>query len=90
MVHDSYAVSWSLEARSDLADIHVFIALGAADRFIEDLTAAVNSLETFPNRGRPAADGSRELVFGAYLVLYLVEDRTVSILRIRHGARRPL
>jgi plasmid stabilization system protein ParE len=55
----------------------------------EALWAAIDSLDHLPDRGAPTAlDGVRELFvsFGreGYVVIYLVEARRVTILRIFH------
>lgn len=54
------------------------------------LIAAGNSLSDFPERGRPASGGTRELVIVApYVLRYRVIDDTAYILRVRHRARKP-
>ena len=62
----------------------------AASRMGQMLIDAANSLERFPNRGRPISRGRRELLsVWPYVIRYRVDDDTVIILRVRHGAQRP-
>ena len=58
----------------------------AADRFVQQLVDAGNGLADFPNRGRLADDGFRELVsVPPYVLRYWVANDTVYITRIKHG-----
>ena len=53
------------------------------------LKQAADSLFEFPDRGRPAWRGLRELpVVYPYLIRYRVRDERVEIVRIKHGAQR--
>jgi plasmid stabilization system protein ParE len=62
----------SQAAAADLVRLHAFLAnksRAAADRAIAALVVAVQSLDTFPERGRPSATPRvRELIvaFGSY------------------------
>jgi plasmid stabilization system protein ParE len=63
-----------------------------ARRVVQTLVRAAHSLETFPDRGRPAArEGYRELIIpfgrGAYIMRYLVDHErdAVLIARIWHS-----
>lgn len=63
----------------------------AAQRIVARLWNAGQSLSRFPNRGRPAPGDTRVLTtVPPYLLRYQVTGDTVTILSIRHGARRPL
>lgn len=85
----------SPQAAVDLQRLHVFLLdrnPAAAQRAITTLEAAIQSLEHFPDRGRPAKiPGLRELVvpFGqsAYVLryAYFAEPDEVVILRIWHA-----
>ena len=87
-------VVWSEEALDDLEDIVTYIEQhdpAAATRYDERLRALGESLSILPERGRPAAQDSRELPsVRLYVMRYRVEDAAVRILSIRHGRRRPL
>ena len=62
----------------------------AAEEIRDRLFALGNSLIDFPNRGRPASGGTRELTaVPPYILRYEVENDRVIILSIRHGARNP-
>jgi plasmid stabilization system protein ParE len=85
----------SPEAAVDLDRLRAFLSdknPAAAARAIAVLTAAVQSLETFPERGRPSSTPNvRDLIvpFGrsAYLVRYAYSApvKEVVLLRIWHG-----
>ncbi len=61
----------------------------AAQRIGQRLIEPGESLAIFPNRGRPPVSGMREMVTVAPDVLsYQVEKNAVTIVSIRHGARR--
>jgi plasmid stabilization system protein ParE len=82
-------------AAADLARLRAFLegkSPAAADRATAALVAAIQSLDTFPERGRPSgAPTSRELIvpFGnsAYVLRYAYrhEADEVVVLRIWHG-----
>ena len=63
----------------------------AAAHMAEALLAAGDSLVNFPHRGRPVRGTSmRELVtVSPYIIRYRVTDERVTILRVRHTARKP-
>jgi plasmid stabilization system protein ParE len=85
----------SPEAAADLNRLRVFLANknpDAAQRAASSLVDAVQSLDTFPDRGRPTVfEGVRELIvpFGssAYVLRYahLPDTNEVLVLRIWHG-----
>jgi len=85
----------SQAAAADLARLHAFLAdknAAAANRAVAVLITAVQSLYTFPERGRPAGTANvRELVvpFGksGYVVRYAHRQQTdeVVVLRVWHG-----
>jgi plasmid stabilization system protein ParE len=91
----------SQAAADDLARLHDFLAdknAVAAGRAIAALISAVQSLETFPERGRPSGTPNvRELIvpFGrsGYVLRYAYRRQTdeVIVLRLRHAreARDP-
>jgi len=84
-------VIWRNEALDDLDGIIVYISHfdpDAADGMGEKLFALGESLADFPRRGRPGADGTRELAtVPPFILRYDVEGERVFILSIRHGAR---
>lgn len=84
-------VTWSTRALNDLDSIGSYIDLfdrAAAALMRHRLEVLGNSLGEFPNRGREAARGTREIVtVMPYTLRYLVIADAVLILGIRHGAR---
>ncbi len=87
-------IIWSIEATSALVDIRTYIAEfnpEAAASTARRLRDAASSLAQYPDRGRPASDGTRELVtVPPYIIHYEHRDAIVTILRVRHGRRRPM
>lgn len=90
-----WRVVWAEAARNDVERIAAYLEMfnpGAAIRISAGLAAAAEALAENPDRGRPGPRGSRELVtVRPYIIRYRVNAgaRTVRILRVRHGARRP-
>ena len=86
-------VIWLPDALADLDLIRAYVRqfdFAAAQRLVDRLADAGHSLSDFPNRGRLASNGRRELVtVPPYLLRYTVADGTVYILGVRHSARRP-
>ena len=90
-----FRIVYTETARDDLIAIGDYIrdATGdvVADRFIGRVIATIESLETSPrrHRERPALGaGIRATGFRKYLIFYRVEQDSVSIVRVLHGARR--
>ena len=83
----------SQAAVADLARLHAFLAdknPAAADRAIAVLIAAMQSLDSFPERGRPSGTpNARELIvpFGrsGYVLCYSYSEDEIVIIRIWHG-----
>lgn len=87
-------LSWSRAALNDLIELRAYIAndrpraaAGVAQRILH----AVNHLEQYPSLGRSGrVEGTRELVVSntPYLVAYRIQEETVVLLRVLHGARK--
>jgi plasmid stabilization system protein ParE len=96
----TYKVRITPEAEADLRSIGDYIvaqhAPEAGRRFIQSLRSRVAELKTFPQGFgmAPEAQGVgielRQMIHGMYRVLYSVDEQTVTIHAVRHGARRPL
>lgn len=87
-------VIWSPAALREILHIYNYIARfnpTAAANLADRLFEAGDSLETFPDGGRPVPGTKlRELtVVYPYIIRYRVAPEQVRILRVRHGARRP-
>jgi len=84
-------ILWTDEAVGNLEAIVTYISAfnpTAAIRLAQRLIDVANSLAEFSERGREAGEGRREMtIVWPYILRYRVEDETVLILRIRHGAQ---
>jgi toxin ParE1/3/4 len=91
-----YRVFFTKGALADLDDIARFISeddADAAERFGNALLDHVDLLGRFPRMGVVTRKRStiRKLIHGPILVFYRINenDRRVSIMSFRHGARKP-
>ena len=87
-------VRWSLTAGNDLQEIEEFIARDSALHaigFVDRIVESVGKLQKAPQVGRIVPEFGRsdlrELLFRRYRIVYLLEEDTVTILRVVHGAR---
>ena len=87
-------LEWTEPALSDLESIRDYITKDSeyyANRFVERIIEAVESLEKFPEMGRmvPEAEEEniRELLFQNYRIIYRVGTDSILILTVIHGAR---
>jgi addiction module RelE/StbE family toxin len=84
---------WSPSALQEIINIYHYIASynpRAASDLIDALLNAGDSLANFARRGRPVGDNLRELtVVYPYIIRYEIVGNDVTILRVRHGMRRP-
>lgn len=87
-------VVWPDEVTERLDEIARYISRDnpvAADRIASRLIALGESLREFPNRGRPARDGAREMTgVPPYILRYRVIGDVVVIVGIQHGRQRPI
>ena len=86
-------IRWKKAADDDLAAIVDRIATDspqAAERFLDDLLSAVETLSRFPLTGAifPRFPKARQLVFGNYVIYYTVSPREIVVRAVVHGARR--
>ena len=87
-------IVWSDPAVDDLEAAVKFIAKDS-DAYARSLAQlavdAAESLREFPNRGHHLPDPKlarfRELIFGSYRLVYLVEKKRVLIVAVLHGHR---
>ena len=91
-----YTLRYLPVAVDDLISIFDWIANDSsahADTFIKKLDQQILNLKTHPFLGRIPRDeklkdfGYRVLIIEAYLVFYIVRNRTVEIHRVLHGSR---
>lgn len=95
-----YSLRWNANALSDLETILGNLDAAAhevADRFEQELLAAVEPLCHFPDMGRVprdfdwrsrGCDALRELIVSDYRVGYTLEGRFVELLCVVHSRRR--
>ncbi len=99
-MHASFVVHVAVTAVRDVSQINEWIALNApnaAQEFTHRLMQAMHSLSEFPRRCPVASDESevvgsevRVMRVGRYRVLYRIENRQVTVLRVRHASRGPM
>ena len=87
-------VRWTAQAADDLESIAEFIARDSpqyARLFVLDVLQAVERLAPFPMSGRTVPELSdpmiREVLLGAYRIVYRVREELVEVLTVYHGAR---
>lgn len=98
---DAYRILLAKQAASDLERIFGYVASQAPDAapaLVRKVLDSVENLRTFPHR--TVVDGQsarvphpvRSLPCESYMVYFRVLDaqRVVRIVRVRHGAQRPL
>jgi toxin ParE1/3/4 len=96
-----YRVSLTARAIKDLDTIFQFIHAEhseTAATWFNGLHEALKSLSSLPHRARatPENPALRHLLYGSkpnvYRVIYFTDDtkKTVTVLTIRHGARKPI
>lgn len=85
-------IVWTDDAVASLEAIVTYISAfnpAAAGALAAKLIAVADSLEVFPDRGRDAGVGRREMtIVWPYILRYRIADDDVIILRVRHGARQ--
>ena len=80
-------------AEEDLIELWLHIAadnVPAADRLLDRLDAACNTLASHPLLGPARSDiapGLRYFIVGAYLILYQRAGEDIEIVRFVHGTR---
>lgn len=87
------AVEWRSTARADLLAIIDYISddnPDAAQTLKDEIESKVAMLRTHPMAFREGrVEGTRELVVRPnYVVVYLVDSQTISILRVLHAAQQ--
>jgi addiction module RelE/StbE family toxin len=87
-------IEWTEPALVDLESIRDYIRKDSehyATRFVERIIEAVETLEKFPEMGRPVPEAEeeniRELLFHNYRIIYRVQTRCILVLTVIHGAR---
>ncbi len=84
---------WTERALDGLAAIRAYIGAVKplpAQRMAGRLVAAADGLSEFPGRFRSAGPVRELVAIKPYVIRYRVKGECIVILRIRHGARRPI
>lgn len=88
-------VVWAPRAIARASKIAAYIAAdrpGAAAKWVDEVFAVISTLRTHPRRGRKVPEVNRpeirELLHGAYRIIYRQDERRVVVLTIRHGRRQ--
>lgn len=86
-------IRWSSEANLWLQDIFAYIAKDnpvAAERVVQGIYNQVQVLETFPEIGyrykKDSESEIRVLLYGHYRIAYLINEASIDILGVFHGA----
>lgn len=84
------------EALEDIEEIWEFIAadnLIAADRFVEEIYKAIQSLARFPEMGFLRPDLTSRLIrfhpVGNFLIVYAPSEKPLLVVAVLHGRRNP-
>ena len=87
-------VHWTPQASADLDAVHAFISHdspGYAGVVVARLIVAVDQLQQFPQSGRVVPEladpAIRELVRGAYRIVYRLRSGGAEIVTVHHAAR---
>lgn len=84
-------IIWTDDAVENVEAIFAYVSVfnpTAAYGLVRRLVEVADSLADFPNRGRDAGGGRREMTtVWPYVLRYRVTEDAVIVLRVRHGAR---
>jgi len=82
------------QARLDLLEIWHYIApnsISAANKVIDRIHQEINGLAEMPGKGHRRADvrnaGYRFWRVYSYMIAYIFDDKTITIIRVVHGSR---
>lgn len=85
-------LEWSPVALARVEEIASFLAQdrpAAAEEWVEEVFAAVQRLERFPESGRVVPEVRcapiREVIHGAFRVIYQIEPPRIAVLTVRHS-----
>lgn len=95
----SYGVIVQPRAERDIEQAYHYLlshAPATADRWLNGILEAILSLEEMPSRCAVAPESAhvsrvvRHLIHDDYRIIFLVQERHVRVLTVRHSARKPL
>ena len=85
-------IIWAPSALKDIDFIAQYIERDSVDQaalFVSRVIEMTGQLEFFPESGRiiPEIKNCRELIYGAYRIMYRIAKREIWITGVVHGAR---
>jgi plasmid stabilization system protein ParE len=87
-------VVWTRQAIEDVEAIKAYVARDSvryAALLVERIVAAVGRLDSFPESGRVVPEvgdeSLREVIYGAYRIVYRVQSDSVEVAAVHHAAR---
>jgi len=87
-------VIWTRQAVEDVEAIKAYVARDSvqyAALLTERIVASVDRLESFPESGRVVPEvgdpSLREVVYGAYRIVYRIQPEAVEVVAVHHAAR---
>ena len=87
-------IVWSDNALEDIEQIAEFISKDSSDRaalFVGRLIDSTEKLSQYPKSGRVITEVNikeyREVIYGAYRIMYKIEAREIFIMAVVHSAR---
>ncbi len=94
-----HKVRLSDEALRQIESIGDYIAQDSprnALRWVQKIRSTIDTLGNFPERHailytpQQAGREVRQTFYGVYRILYEIQNETIFVLTVRHGARRPI
>ena len=87
-------VIWTRGAVEDVEAVKAYVARDSvryATLLAERIVAAVDRLESFPESGRMVPEvgdeSIREIIHGAYRIVYRIKAESVEVVTVHHAAR---
>jgi toxin ParE1/3/4 len=87
-------INWTPQSQEDLKGVRAFIARNApitAELFVRRLKSSVNRLRQFPEIGSIVTEfgnsSVRQIIYGAYRIIYRITPTQIDILTVFHSAR---
>lgn len=87
-------IIWAPSALADIESIAAYIERDSVDQaalFISRVIEMTDQLGDFPSLGRVISEinnqNCRELIYGAYRIMYRINEREIWITGVIHGAR---
>ena len=85
-------VLWSPLAIDRASEIAEYVAQDnptAAENWVNTVFSKVGELKKCPETGRIVPETNnkkiRELIYGNYRIIYMIEEKRISVLTVRHG-----